>query len=161
MRRTLQLTAGLALALALAAPAVAQTQDRFTFDDEFVDTYTCGATLTTSVHGDGMARLAADGSWIATTVRLRYAGVAFDPATASTVHLTNRQILREEPGEATLIGQGSFIRLAGAGVVLMDVGRLVFSPADGSTLFASAQVLPFDDPATRDQLDDAVCSLFD
>lgn len=161
MRRSIRPLAGLALALAIAAPVAAGTQDRFTFEDRLVDTFSCGVTLTTTVAGDGMARLAADGSWIATIVRLRYTGVALDPATGATLALAGRQVIEEAPGVATSVGQGMFLRLPGEGVVLMDVGRLVFDPSDGSTSFASAHVIRFDDPTAAARIDAAVCSLFD
>jgi hypothetical protein len=161
MRRYIRPAAGLLLALALAAPASAHTQDRFTFDERLVETFSCGVTVTTTIHGDGMARLDADGSWIATTVRLRYTGVAVDPATGASVVLSARQVIAEAPGTATSRGQGLFIRLPGDGVVLLDVGRLVFDPSDGSTLFSSAHVIAFDDPTTIARVDAAICSLFD
>lgn len=161
MRHLIRLAAGSLLALAIAAPASADTQDRFMFDDRFVQTFTCGLTLTTDVHGDGMARLDADGLWIGSTVRLRYATVALDPTTGATLELAGRQIVHEAPGQATSVGQGFFIRVAGEGVVLHDVGRLVFDPSDGSTSFASARVIPFDDPTAAARIDAAVCSLFD
>lgn len=161
MRRYIRPAAGLFLALAVAAPVTANTQDRFTFEDGLAQTYTCGVTLATTVHGDGTARFDANRSWIGTTVRLRYAGIAVDPATGATVELIGRQVIHEAPDQAAAVGQGIFIRLAGEGVVLLDVGRLVFDTSDGSTLFASAQVIAFDDPTIVARVDAAVCSLFD
>ena len=152
--------AGLFLALLVAAPAAANTTDRFTFDDVLVDEYSCGVVITTWVHAVGTAHLAADGTWLGTTIRFEYTGEASDPASGATIALTGRQIIKEAPGNATLIGQGIFIRVAGQGVVLLDVGRLVFDPSDGSTLFASAQVLPFEDPEVSARIDAAACSLF-
>jgi len=57
-------------------------------------------------------------------------------------------------------GQGYFIRVPVKGVVLLDVGRLVFDPETGNTLFQSAGVIPFDED-TEAATDAAVCSLFD
>jgi len=152
--------AGLFLALLLAAPAAANTTDRFTFDDTLVEAYSCGVVITTAVHGVGTAHLTADGTWLWTTIQLQYAGEAMDPASGETIALTGRQVITEAPGAATLRGQGIFIRVAGRGVVLLDVGRLVFDPSTGSTLSASAQVIAFDDPDAAARIDAAVCSLF-
>lgn len=161
MHRRLIAIAGLLLALAIAAPVSAATTDRFSFEEQIVDSYTCGVVVTTRVIADGTAHLGADGSWRFTTIRFRYWGQAVQTATGRTIPLTGRQILMERPDQVALIGQGSFIRLAGEGVLLGDVGRLVFDPSDGSTIAASAHVLRFDDPDARARLDAAICSLFD
>ena len=153
--------AGLLLALALAVPVSANSLDRFSFDDVLVETYTCGVVITTRIHGDGIAHLDANGDWLFTSVRLRYAGEAFDPESGATLELESRQILTETPASATSHGQGIFLRLPGEGVVLMDVGRLVFDYTDGSTIAATPHVIPFDDPGSAARIDAAVCSLFD
>jgi hypothetical protein len=153
--------AGLLLAIAIAAPTSANTAERFSFDDVIEDVYSCGATLTTQVHADVIVHLATDGTWLGTSVRVRYDGLAVDPTTGNTIELAGRQIATEGPEAIALLGQGLFIRLGGDGVVLLDVGRLVIDPADGSTLFASAQVIEFDDPDAVARIDAAVCSLFD
>lgn len=153
--------AGLLLAIAIAAPTSANTIERFSFDDVIEDTYSCGAVLTTHLHGDVIVHLATDGTWLGTSIRFRYDGLAVDPATGAAVELAGRQILAEGRDAIALRGQGSFIRIGGSGVVLLDVGRLVFDPADGSTLSASAQVIAFDDPDAVARIDAAVCSLFD
>jgi hypothetical protein len=153
--------AGLLLVIAIAAPTSANTAERFSFDDVIEDVYSCGAILTTHVHGDVIGHLATDGTWLGSSIRLRYDGLAVDPATGETIELAGRQIVTEGPDAVALLGQGLFIRLGGDGVVLLDVGRLVIDPADGSTLFASAQVIEFDDPDAAARIDAAVCSLFD
>ncbi len=152
---------GLLMALAIAGPATANSLDRFSFEEELVQEFSCGALLTTHVEADGTAHLAPDGRWIFTNIRFAYTGLVADPSTGRTFDLKGRQILGERPGEAVLRGQGTFIRLAGEGVVLNDVGRLLFDPGDGSTIAASAHVIRFDDPAGADRIDAAVCSLFD
>lgn len=152
--------AGLLLALALAGPVSANSLDRFSFDDVLVETYGCGVVLTTRVHGDGTAHLDAAGNWRFTTIRLRYDGEAVDPVSGATLELDARQVITEAPGVATSHGQGIFLRLPGTGVVLLDVGRLVFDPADGSTIAATPHVIPFDDPESAAAIDAAVCSLF-
>ncbi len=160
MRQRMAALAGLTLALLVAAPVGANTTDRFQYDDVLQDQYSCGAVLTTYVHADGTASFASDGTWRSTTIRFRYDGAAVDPATGKTIALGARQILTERADTATTRGQGLFIRVAGKGVVLMDVGRLVFQLADGGTSFASAHVLRFDDPDAEAKVDAAVCSLF-
>lgn len=152
---------GVLLAFAIAVPAAANTTDRFSFSDTLVDSYSCGVVVTTEVVADGSVSFAKDGTWLSTSIRLRYLGEALDPATGQTIELTGRQIVTERPGEVAMRGQGTFIRVAGEGTVLMDVGRLVFDPSSHSTLSASAQVIRFDDPTARARTDAAVCSLFD
>jgi hypothetical protein len=153
--------AGLLLAVAIAAPTSANTAERFSFDDVIEDVYSCGVILTTQVHGDVIAHHATDGTWLGSSIRLRYDGLAVDPATGDAVELAGRQIVAESPDTVALRGQGIFIRLGGGGVILLDVGRLVIDPADDSTLFASAHVIAFDDPDAVARIDAAVCSLFD
>ncbi len=156
--------AGLALAAAAVAvavaPASANTTERFNFADTIVDRYSCSVTLTTNVQGDGTAHFASDGTWLSALIRVQYQGVVANPATGETIELTGRQIVTDAPGSVTSRGQGMFIRVPGKGVVLQDVGRLVFDPADGSTLAASAHVIRFDDPTAAARIDAAVCSLF-
>lgn len=152
---------GIALAIGLAVPASAQTHERFTIDDEFEKSYSCGVVETTQVHGDATAYFAADGSWRSTTIHFQYEGRFVDPATGDVIEQRARQNLTERAGEVSTRGQGIFLRLHGEGVVLHDVGRLVFDPTDGSTSFASAKVLAFDDPEAEARIDAAVCSLFD
>ena len=139
MRRTLAGSAGLILALAVAVPAAANSTDRFSFDDVSHNEYSCGVLETTQVHG----------------------GLFADPATGATIAAKGRQVLTEQAGSIVLRGQGIFIRVPGKGVVNYDVGRLVFDLPDGTTTFASAKVVPFDDPDASARVDAAVCSLFD
>ena len=153
--------AGLLLAVAIAAPTSANTAERFSFEGVIEDVYSCGAILTTQVHGDVTAHLGTDGTWLGSSIRLRYDGLAVDPTTGTTIELSGRQIVAEGPDTVALRGQGVFIHLAGSGVVLLDVGRLVIDPADGSTLFASAHVIAFDDPDAVARIDAAVCGLFE
>jgi hypothetical protein len=160
MRSRRSAVAGLLLAVALAAPASANTTERFSFDDVIEDVFSCGVVLTTDIHADVTVHFASDGTWLTTSIRFRYAGEALDPATGEVIELVGRQIVSESADLVTLRAQGTFIRLAGRGVVLSDVGRLVFDPADGSTIAASARVIRFDDPDAEARLDAAVCSLF-
>jgi len=159
--RRLSLAAGVLLALAVAAPAAANTTERFVLDDTFSNEYSCGVVVTTRAVGDAIAHHGKDVSWLFGTIHIRYLGEGLDPATGEVINLTGRQIMLERPTAVALMGQGTFLHLPGEGVLLEDVGRLVFNPADGSTLTSSAHVIPFDDPTGEARIDVAVCSLFD
>jgi hypothetical protein len=161
MRQTLAGFAGLILAAAIAVPVAANSTDRFSFDDVIHREYSCGVLETTQVYGDGTAYFGTDGAWLSTAIRFRYDGLFTDPATGTTIGAKGRQILTEQAGSIALRGQGTFIRVPGQGVVNLDVGRLVFDLADGTTTFASAKVIRFDDPDASARVDGAVCSLFD
>jgi hypothetical protein len=161
MRRQSMATAGLLAALAFAGPVSANTAERFSFDDVLVYTATCGVVLTTQVSGDGTAHIANDGTWLFTQIRIRYAGLAADPATGRTLQLPARQNIHERPDVVATSGQGTFIRVPAQGVLIQDTGHLVFDPGDGSTIRASAHVIPFDDPTSAARLDQALCQLFD
>lgn len=161
MRHTLAGFAGLILTLAVAVPVAANSTDRFSFDDVIHNEYSCGVLETTQVYGDGTAYFGADGTWLSTTIRFRYDGLFADPATGVTIAAKGRQILTEQAGTVVLRGQGTFIRVPREGVVNHDVGRLVLDLPDGTTTFASAKVVPFDDPEASARVDAAVCSLFD
>ncbi len=149
-----------ALSLALAAPAAANTRDDFTFHEVITDDFGC-AVLTTHVYGEGVAHFANDGTFLFAISQVRYVGLAVDPVSNRQIELSARQVVTERPDAATLSGQGTFIRGAGEGVALLDVGRLVIDPSDGSTIRASARVIRFDDPTAHARLEAAVCSLFD
>ena len=159
--RRLSLAAGVLLALAVAAPAAANTTERYVLDDTFSNEYSCGVIVMTRALGDVIAHRGNDGSWLFGTIHIRYLGQALDPATGEVIHLTGRQIMLERPTAVALMGQGTFLHLPGEGVLLGDVGRFVFNPADGSTLMSSAHVIRFDDPTGEASIDAAVCSLFD
>jgi hypothetical protein len=160
MRHTLAGFAGLILAVAVAVPVAANSTDRFSFDDVLHREYSCGVLETTQVYGEGTAYFGADGTWLSTTIRFRYDGLFTDSATGAMITAKGRQILSEQAGTIILRGQGTFIRVPGEGVVNFDVGRLVFDLRDGTTTFASAKVIPFDDPDAPARVDAAVCSLF-
>lgn len=160
MRNGLATFGGLVLALGLAIPAAARTTERFTIDDVIEKEYSCGVVETTQVHGEGTASFAGDGSWTSDFIRFRYSGEFVDPATGRVIEQHARQNLTITASEIAGRGQGTFLRLAGEGVVMHDVGRLVFDPADGSTFFATPKVLVFD-AALDAKVDAAVCSMFD
>ena len=161
MRRNLVAITGLLAALSLAGPVSANTTDRFSFHDVIVDEATCGVVLTTQVDGEVVAHIANDGTWRFSQIRIRYSGIAVDPATGETIQLPARQNILERPEVVATSGQGTFLRVPGQGVVLHDNGHLVFDPGDGSTIKASARVATFDDPTFEAKVDAALCSLFD
>lgn len=153
--------AALALAVSIAGPASANTRDRFTIDDVIENTYSCGVVETTHVLGRGTASFDADGNWLGTTIHFTYDGTFTDPATGRSIPERSSQTVTENDGLIATRGQGIFLRVAGEGVVLHDVGRLVFDPSDGSTVSATPKVIPFDDPDIGAKIDAAVCSMFD
>jgi hypothetical protein len=161
MYRSLIVLTGLLVALALAGPASANTAERFSFNDVIVDAASCGVVLTTQVSGDVTAHLASDGSWLFSQIKVRYAGTAVAPATGMTIQLPARQNIIDRGEVIATSGQGIFIRLPGRGVLLLDVGHLVFDPGNGSTITASAHVIAFDDPTSAARVDEAICSLFE
>ena len=153
--------AALGLAAALAGPIAASTHDYFDVNDVAEHEYSCGVLERTAITGRGTSSFAGDGTWIGTSIHLEYAGTLTDPASGRVIHQSARQNLKEAPGQLTTSGQGIFLRLAGEGVVLHDVGRLVFDLGDGSTQFATPKVLRFDDPDIDAKTDAAVCGMFD
>ena len=153
--------AALSLVGALAGPVAANTQERFQFNDVVEREYSCGVLETTQIAGRGTASFAGDGSWIGTSIHLTYDGTFTDPVTGRVVRQKGHQNVTEADGLVTMSGQGFFLRLAGEGVVLHDVGRLVFDPSDGSTQFATPTVLRIDDPGIDAKSDAAVCGMFD
>src|SRR5439155_5451277 len=153
--------AGVCLAAALAAPVAANSQLRFTIDDTSVLTHSCGVVETTRIYGRGTASFDVDGTWVGTAIHLTYTGIFTDPATGRTITQVDHQNVTEADGVITMRGQGAFIRLGGEGVLLHDVGRLVFDPSDGSTVSATPKVLTFDDPDAAAKVEAAVCSMFD
>jgi hypothetical protein len=161
MKRRIAGLAGLTLALGLAAPVAASTQQQFSFDNVISNVYSCGVIETTLVHADGVDTFGSAGEWLSTSIHFRYDGTLTDPATGRTIAQKGRQNLTIRDGIVASRGQGVFLRLAGEGVVLHDVGRLVFDPGDGSTISASAKVLPFDDPELLERTDAAVCGMFE
>ena len=160
MRIVKTVLCGLALAAVVAVPTTAATVDRFAFDDISERVFSCGAQERTLIHVDGADYFDAAGNWSWTSVRFRYDGALSDPTTGAVFTTKGRQVVTIRADEVQLRGQGYFIRVPVEGVVLLDVGRLVFNLDTGETLFQSAGALPFDE-ASEAAADAAVCSLFD
>jgi hypothetical protein len=160
MRRSMVLAASALAALALAAPAAANETVRWTDTHDVDNVFTCGVVEDTLVTIEGTAYFAADGTWLKDIIRFSYAATYADPETGETLTSRMRQVVEANPDNLVFKGQGTFIRAAGEGAVLLDVGRLVMDPGDGSTIFKSANVLTFDDPTIFGRYDAAICSLF-
>jgi len=151
----------LSLALGLAGAAAANTSDTFVINDLIERTYGCGVVETTQIVGRGTARFDGDGNWLSTSIHLTYDGTFTDPATGRTIPERSSQNITEKDGLIATRGQGTFLRVAGEGIVLHDVGRLVFDPIDGSTVSATPKVIPFDEVDIGAKIDAAVCGMFD
>jgi hypothetical protein len=160
MRRIASIAASAIVGLALAAPAAANETFRWTDTHDISNVFTCGVVEDTAAMIEGTAYFAADGTWLKDIIRFSYVASYTDPATGVTISYRTRQVVEANPENIVLRGQGTFVRVGGAGAVSLDVGRLVIDPADGSTIFRSAKVIAFDDPTVFDRYDEAICSLF-
>jgi hypothetical protein len=160
MRKLALITVSILGSLLAAAPVAANTAIRWTDTHDIDGTFTCGVVEDSTAYISGTAYFAADGTWIKDIIQFRYDASYADPSTGRVIAFKNRQVVEASPETLAFIGQGTFVRAPGAGAVLLDVGRLVIDPSDGSTVFASASVLTFEDPSVPDQVDAAVCSLF-
>ena len=160
MRRPMVIAASALAALALAGPAAANETVRWTDTDHINNVFTCGVVEDTLVTIGGTAYFGADGTWLKDIIRFSYTVTLTDPASGATISYRTRQVAEVNPDNVVLRAQGSFVRSGGAGAVLLDVGRLVIDPADGSTIFKSAKSLALDDPTGFERYDAAICSLF-
>jgi hypothetical protein len=160
MRKLSIVPIALLAALAMAGPAAANETVRWTDSQDIANTYSCGVVEDSVATIQGTAYFAADGSWIKDILRFTYDASFTDPASGHTVAFKTRQVVEATPETVTFRAQGLFVRAPGQGAVLLDVGRLVIDPADGSTVFASANALGFDDPSVPARMDAAICSLF-
>lgn len=160
MRRILIIAASALVALAVAAPVAANETVRWTDTHDIDNVFSCGVIEDTVATIEGTAYFAADGSWLRDIIRFSYVATYTDPETGVTISYRTRQIVQGNPDNLVFVGQGTFVRVAGVGAALLDVGRLVMDPADGSTVFKSANTLAFDDPTVFDRYDAAICSLF-
>ena len=160
MRRLTILATSAVAVLALAAPAAANDTVRWTDSHDIDNVFTCGVVEETVATIQGTAYFAADGTWLKDILRFSYAATYTDPATGRAVSYRTRQVAEGNPDNLVFRAQGLFVRSGGEGAVLLDVGRLVVNRDDGSTVFASANALGFDDPTVFDRYDAAICSLF-
>lgn len=130
---------------------------RFEFSDQYVVEHACGVVESTAVDGKGTAYFDASGTWLRDIVNLSYRGVFTGPGGSLTA--TARQVVEFTPDHVTARGQGTFIHGGHIGVLVYDVGRLVFDPSDGSTYFVTPKAIAFDDPGAFETVDQALCDL--
>jgi hypothetical protein len=160
MPNLLAASAGVVLLLLCATPAAANESGRWT-DVHIIDhTYPCGVVEHTVAAIDGTAYFDNDGTWLRDIIRFGVDSSFTDPASGRTITYTTRQVLEATSDTGTYRGQGFFVRVAGQGVIILDNGRMTFALADGTTVFASAHVLTFDDPTVQTRVDAAVCAMF-
>jgi hypothetical protein len=147
------------LALTMAAPAAGNETERWTDLHEISGLFACGVVEETTATIDGTAYFDGDGEWIKDVLRFSYDASFTELASGTTISYRTRQVIIADPATISQMGQGIFVRAAG-GAVLLDLGRLVFDPDDGSTLFKSAQTIEMDDPSAWQRYEVAICSLF-
>jgi hypothetical protein len=110
------------------------------------------------VSAQGRAYFDGSGEWVRDIIRFRYAVTYENAVTGRVLETKTTQNVEVRPDNVTLRAQGYFIRGGSVrGVVFQDVGRLVFDPSDGSTIFATPKILRFDDPERQADLDPALC----
>jgi hypothetical protein len=148
------------MVLLWATPVAANQTERWT-DVHVIDhDYPCGVVEHTIANIDGTAYFDAAGTWLRDIIRFTVHASFTDPASGRTIDYSSRQVLEATPETGTYRGQGFFVRVPRVGVLLLDNGRMSFRLADGTTLFASAHVLTFDDPTVQARIDAAVCAMF-
>jgi opacity protein-like surface antigen len=159
MRRAVLATASAALLLAaLAAPVAAASSESFGWDESFDVAHACDVVEHVSLVATGRAYFDGEGAWLRDIIRFSYQVTYENIETGEVLVTRTRQILEATPETGTLRGQGYFIRGGTVGgVVFPDVGRLVFDGSTGSTLFASAKVLPMEDETAAERIDAALC----
>jgi hypothetical protein len=160
MRRTIlsiTMAAGVMLAGALPALAGGERSVAFSWSDSYSVPHDCGIVEAATVEVRGTAHFDGAGAWIKDIVSFKYRATYSGPG-GSFSNKTN-QVGTFTPASGSLRAQGAFIHGGHIGTVVHDVGRLVFDMADGSTLFATPKVIPFDDPDGLARVDQALCDL--
>ena len=161
MRRPILAAAGAAiLSLALAVPALAGGgwSEPFGFTEHDTIDRGCGIVEELTKEVRGRAYFDASGEWQRDIIHFTYTSVIRSTISGRSITAKGTQIGEFTPETGTIRGQGAFVRGPGEGVVVMDVGRLVFNLADGSTIFASPGVIPFDGDGIE-EADAALCEL--
>jgi len=143
------------LFLALAVgPVAAATPERVTWQDSYTVPHDCGVLEATTLTASERAFFEG-GEWVRSVLHFTFVSVFTGP-TGMTYAATTTQNVTVTADQAALSGQGTFLRGAG-GTLVMDTGRLVLEQ-NGSTIFASAKTLSFDDPADLGAVDAALCA---
>lgn len=145
------------LLLGAAMPAMADSERavRFASSDSWTVDHACGVVEQTTLDAQGTAFFDASGQWLQDTIVFSVRGVFSGPQ--GSLATTSHQVGEFTPETGTLSGQGTFIHGGKIGVLVYDVGRLVFDVNDGSTLFATPKVIRYDDPAATAAIDAALC----
>jgi hypothetical protein len=146
-----------AAVLGAAVPVMADSGGpvRFVSDESWTIDHACGVVEETTLHAEGKAFFDTDGAWLRDILVYSVEGVFSGPGGSLTT--TSHQVGEFTPETGTFRGQGVFIRGGRIGVLVYDVGRLVFDAADGSTLFATPKVIRYDDPSSAAAIDAALC----
>jgi hypothetical protein len=145
----------LGLTLVVGPVAASGIPVQYWASDSYTVDHDCGIVEATTVTVHETAFFDGD-QWVRSVVRFDFSGVYTGPTGKTYANETHQNGIFT-PSVGQLSGQGSFLRGAG-GVLVMDAGRLVFDPSDGSTILASAKVLRFDDPDAGPSLDAALCA---
>ena len=158
MRTHRQITlaiAGGALALAaIAGPAAAAAPSIERSTDGWTVQHDCGiveettVTVTSRDFFDG-------GTWLRSVVTFDFVGTYTGPSGSFTSESHQNGIFT--PTTGSISGQGTFLR-AGGQPILMDVGRLVITLPDASTIRSSDKAVRFDDPDAGGRLEAALCA---
>jgi hypothetical protein len=148
-RRVFPIIAGFAV-LALAAPASAMTPDRVTGSDSDADPHfvQCDGFEIARVSSDsfdGTVYFDQAGEIVKVLVRSRATDVFTNSVTGKTV--TNRGVFNElftriegtDDFTHALVGYRFMANSPGEGVVLQDVGRILYSPDEQQILFLAGQ----------------------
>jgi len=143
MRRMLTTTvlvlAGLVACVAGAPAAAAMPPERFTveFDDQFIDTESCGFPFDVRFVGsiDVTLFFDNDGNLIRVQGVGSDLGTATNPANGKTATGVDHwlEVERVESGEFAILGLFLHLNFPGAGIVLIDAGNITFD-AEGNVI---------------------------
>jgi len=141
--------AGGFLALAAAASAAPPQHLQFELDPVTVVHEPCGAVETITVTILGAEYFDTAGNSTRIQVHFHYVGRITVGGVTVRDEAHQNAIFRPS-GINTLNGQGIAFHLPGRGLVFQDIGHLVFSDQNGTTIRGSAKVRGFDDPEAPD-----------
>jgi hypothetical protein len=129
------------MAVAVPAAAVPPTRESFEFIDEFVDEESCGFPLEVTFVGGGTETTFYndDGTVKKVIVSLSDEATVTNPETGTSLsdHEAWTEVIDFEDGEPTtrsVFGLVFHLNAPGAGIVLIDAGRVVFDEATGELI---------------------------
>lgn len=132
------------MAVAVPATAVPPTTESFEFVDEFVDEESCSFPIEVTFVGGGTERTFynEDGTVKKVIVNLSDDGTATNPETGTSVSGRDAWtvVIDFENGEPTtesFFGLVFHFNAPGAGIVLIDAGRVVFDASTGEVIVVS------------------------